>query len=536
MENEQVASEAACAIDELPVEILTKVFCCYCEEDADSHTEDTAFHVQLNKDGLQFRLESIIRAYGKWRQIIFANPIFWSSFSINLDWLTTVTQYKYLLQAISLSEKAEELRLNIVFHGGTTNFSAELNTLARRRVAVLAGLLEQANRWRDVRIQLSSSVFRLVCDELRRDGTKPLRGYFPNLKRLDCLDQVMRGVGSPYTFPPSNDLQEFCDIFKPCPALSHLCVFNDEHGSPFRYSLLTSLTLATFSGRSLTTLLSQCPRLRSLTLGAGWVLRTYLDADSTWSRDNPFYHPNLTTLSLPDYTSIRFTGAIWADIRFPSLDTLYVEGNMDEIPELTEMLIRSRCRLKTMILGGMPPEVFQKLLWVAPSLKSLTLDLWHFAYMCPENIDQFLAPLFRSGLYIPVSGLSFLKIEMCPDHVPLDGIVEKVQSGVIPPYPYPHYTFEDSDRYAYSEETDQNKVAAVYAIVNRLRLMILSRRKGQPWVRFKTKPSVAEPLPSNRIDPNDALTQLPEYLLAVGKKGTGMDLDGLVTLELQWNG
>ncbi|KAJ3772453.1 hypothetical protein FB446DRAFT_800041 [Lentinula raphanica] len=598
MEDTQPPTKINSSVKKIPVEIWTEIFCIYCAQDADSSI-NPVFSVQLTARGLFTQLQTITRTCGTWRRLVFSNPVFWSSFFVILDHLSKVEESKYLLEALSRS-RTTPLRLDIVYDHKNPDFNS--NTLDTARFAVVASMLEQANRWQDLRFDLSPRVFARIVEQLSLND-RPLDGYFPNLKRLDCSDQVE--LLATMANPELGD-RSLYGVFDPCPALRHLCVFDIWKESPFDYSHLTSLKLVRFEASSLSTLLSRCPRLQSLSLAKCYQLlpgEPGYEDPSPWSRSSPFHHQSITSLSLPNYSPKYFEGLMWADVRFPNLDTLSLGGDKNVkaggIQALLNMLLGSGCTLKTLVIEKMSSKVFRRFLSVAPSLKSLTLGFYYLHRgMYLNHIDHFLAPLYGtdpSRLLVPV--LSCLTIKILPEGVTLDR-EEEVQSGSIPPYNYYPPSLEEADRAtiaynmadpsdsdsgssshssfdseaesdddendnigaesggnvdeadpgaasasdmentarkrrqeAFANEFDPN---AAYFLVDRLRLMILSRQKGPPSVRIKVNPFISKPMPSS-TNPDEVLTHLPEYLLAaVNELSTSSTEESLVTLQLYW--
>ncbi|KAJ3823854.1 hypothetical protein F5880DRAFT_468795 [Lentinula raphanica] len=575
------------SIHDLPVELLTDVFCFYCEQNEDLHPTEPAFSVVLDCKKLRTPFRTITSTCEHWRDIVFGSPRFWSSFSVHFDYTTEDKQCGYLLEALSRTGNVK-LRLNIAYTDASLDFD-DADPSDIQRFAVIAGMLDRANRWRDVRLELPSHIFGRVIRYLGRNDTPP-HGYFPNLERLDCSDLTMN-------YPTRArhhylDLYKF-NIFNPCPALKHLSL------NPFYYAQLRNLKIEELYVSPLSTLLSQCSSLTSLVLTtSGEYFRKspfMIKHDGKYSKSNPLYYPSLTTLSLPDYNPLSSIG--WADVRFPSLDTLHIgrTRHPGKFQALIDMLKESGCNLQTMILGAMPAIVLRDLLSFATSLKSLTLTMQHLNhYLCLNKLDRFLAPLYGTELGVSVPGLSSLKIEIHPGDLP---------SGRLRAYTYPEFTSEDaesavalasdtddfssdlesdfdsdsdtsSEAYfeAYSDQPDTEatseadpgveieadreddtkdtttsegppgenaarliaaEISLVYTVVNRLRFMVKSRYGlgGGPSVRIKTKPYIdLPPLPSN-VSADDVLTHLPDYLLAVERTGV---LERLLTLEFVW--
>ncbi|KAJ3774377.1 hypothetical protein FB446DRAFT_771141 [Lentinula raphanica] len=244
-------------------------------------------------------------------------------------------------------------------------------------------------------------------------------------------------------------------IFNPCPALTQLSVFNAwTTRTPFDYSRLTSLKLSVFEGSSLSTLLSRCPCLQSLSLEECHILRL----DNPGSESEPFFHQSITTLILPTYFPNRFHDVAWADVRFPNLDTLHIiESREGGFQALLDMLIESKCNLQTMKLGELPEKSFRELLAIAPSLKFLTLDSYYLS--CITNLHRVFRPLYGTASGTPVPDLCSLKVEIFPSHWRLDlDLVRKARSEPRnQPYPYPAGpapTLEDADRAAVDSDPE----------------------------------------------------------------------------------
>ncbi|KAJ3984678.1 hypothetical protein F5890DRAFT_1274841 [Lentinula detonsa] len=393
------------AVYRLPVETLTDIFRC-------AQDQDPFFSVTLDRrERLFTQVQGISGTCSAWRQVVYSNPIFWSSFDLHLECMSDVEQSNFLVACLSRSGTAK-LRLSITFQRTRQGLHTS-DQLQTGQFAVIDYLFDQASRWRDVYLDIAPEIFADTIMNLNL-GAKPVHGYFPNLERLDCIDQESTMC---YYREPGSDRSLF-HIFYPCPALKHLSTHDAWNGDPFDCSHLTSLELLYYRGNSLSSLLSRCPLLQRFSIAKCSIPQigeTDYEDPSRWSDSNPFCHPNITALSLPMYDR-NFGSEIWADVRFPSLDTLDIDQvKEDEIPALLAMLRKSECILRTMKLGKMHWEVFEELLSVAPSIRFLTLGSHYTDYSCIHEPNQMLAPLFGTATRVPVPNLSCLMVEFFPE-------------------------------------------------------------------------------------------------------------------------
>ncbi|KAJ3809630.1 hypothetical protein F5876DRAFT_66311 [Lentinula aff. lateritia] len=382
-------------IQNFPVELLTQIF--------RSNWLDSDFSVTLDSTrGLVTQIKEISSTCSTWRAIVCSDPVFWSSFDLNLSCMTSVEQAILLSLFLSRSGTAAGLRLNIIFSSPQYSTSSGLEGA---QLAVLDLLLDQSSRWRDVRLDIAPEVFAHVVSRLTL-RPKPTSGYFPNLECLDTQDQ--ESTADDYEEPGSND--SLFRIFHRCPALKRLCAHDAWAGDPIDYSHLTSLDLISYRGKSLSSLLSRCPHLRQFSIAYCIIPDIEHEEIGPWSKINPFYHLNLVALSLPIYH--QFGCEIWEGVRFPSLHTLkidQVEQSGNEIPELLAMLRKSGCSLRTLELGDMSSNVFRELLSNAPYLQSLTLTP-HYTSNLHSHPMKF-EPLFGKDSRVPVPMLSYLTVQ-----------------------------------------------------------------------------------------------------------------------------
>ncbi|KAJ3895371.1 hypothetical protein GG344DRAFT_73227 [Lentinula edodes] len=383
-------------IQNLPVELLTKIF--------RSSWLESDFSVTLNSvRGLVTQTKEISGTCSTWRAIVCSDPVFWSSFDLDLSCMTSVEQAILLNLFLSRSGTAAGLRLNIIYASPKYPNSSELEGA---QLAVLDLLLDQSSRWRDVRLDIAPEVFAHVVSRLTL-RPKPTYGYFPNLEFLDTQDQ--ESTADDYEEPGSND--SLFHIFHRCPALKRLCAHDAWAGDPIDYSHLTSLDLISYRGKSLSSLLSRCPHLRQFSIAYCIIPDIGHEEIGPWSEINPFYHLNLVSLSLPIYH--QFGCEIWEDVRFPSLHTLkidQVERSGNEIPELLAMLRKSGCSLRTLELGDISSNVFEKLLSNAPHLQSLTL-MPHYTTSNLHIHPMKFKPLFGKDFRVPAPMLSSLTLQ-----------------------------------------------------------------------------------------------------------------------------
>ncbi|KAJ3757477.1 hypothetical protein EV360DRAFT_83966 [Lentinula raphanica] len=528
----------------IPVEIWTEIFSSYYDLE-ETLRVGPSFFVECD-DGSElqpYRLQAIIKTCRNWHDIVYSNPKFWSSFLIDLDFVSTSAHADTFLRAFSRSGNAK-LRLEIIHTKEETDLSP--TSLASIRFKAVAAMLEQAHRWCDVNLYISAQNFQRLVKMLYAND-RPPHGYFPNLERLDCSRQLERTVA--VDFDPDPAYLALYRIFDPCPALEQLHVFRARDSqSTFKYSLLTSLDIETFEGSSLAPFLFQCPCLRRFSIAECHRVRKGEDGyedPGPWSVDEPFCHQSITTLRLPTYHPSCFQGSMWKDIRLPFLDTLQVEKALSRGDrKLFDMLLKSGCNLQTLILGEVSSEMFRGLLCVAPSLKLLTLDQSHFdAAMSsdPYTINQYLAPLYGSVSSIPVRSLSCLKLEICP------WIFQFDPSTITKHHPRQPPTGDITDNSRESGTASESEAGAaeavprevvisirdyrIYTLVNRLRLMIQSRSGASLSVRIRMTTIDSEFPLFFEVDVDFGLPgQFAECFLDAYAKSLG-----LIVIELSWD-
>ncbi|KAJ3827438.1 hypothetical protein F5880DRAFT_1221500 [Lentinula raphanica] len=591
-------------IRRVPVEIWTEIFSHYCDLDVDLNVDPTQLSVEFWDGSYRHLLQTVTRTCRRWRDLVYSNPKFWSSYYIDLDSVSTFKEADSLARIFSRS--GAKLRLDIIYTTEETDFSP--TSMATGRFRVITALLEMANRWRDVRLDLSMENFSRLVETLGANG-KPGHGYFPNLERLDCSESLEHSVMTNDAHDP--DHLALYHIFDPCPALTHLRTSTGfwDTRSPFNYANLTSLEILRFEGSSLAPLLFQCACLQRFSIAQSRIFEVgefgYRD-HGPWSSENVLIHRSITTLCLPTYDRDRFSAALWVDLRFSSLKTLHFKGAQPlgiENELLDVLAISGRdCKLQTLVLGDVSSKVFRKLLYVTSAVKSLTLEDSYFIAGLkrdPTFINQLFAPLYGSESCVPIRHLSYLKLEIRPWIFRKLGILTQKNWGRKRPLTLSDFTFEEADEAylvgnAYDSddssgtatesesefETDsgadsdsdreegreERKYAAapngevsqgnsigseadsgsvecdsqtspkadpvsyrtnrVQTLVNRLGLMIKSRRsEAPPSVHIRMTPVDSFPL-LTRVNADSMLTELPKCLLAA---------NSLVTVELYWD-
>ncbi|KAF9067276.1 hypothetical protein BDP27DRAFT_1449119 [Rhodocollybia butyracea] len=397
----------------LPVEVLTEIFG-YC-----SSKSPSSHAVTLTRPGeLDVPIQAVSSTCSKWRSIVCTQSTFWSSYDLNLTYITGPKIFDLLIMYIGRSGTAK-LRLGIACpemnadQGSETSQSSEDADLLPTRLAFLAVLLDNSSRWHDVFLDMSSSVFAYAVSRLELRGKPKEDGYFPNLEKLYCQDQESEHYyldGDPETG------RSLFDIFQPCPRLRDLTAHDSWVTDPIDYSHLTNLDLMFYRGRSLSTLLSRCPNLKEFSLAYCSIPDEddfdYDESARVWSKNHPFSHRSLVTLILPMYE--HFGCAIWEDLCFPSVNTLTIDQIGDDeagMAELVDLVSRSRCNLRTMAIGKMPLGALFKLLSIAPSLERLKLARHYTVHAWETNPTTMFLPLFKKETQHLVPALS-LQIEL----------------------------------------------------------------------------------------------------------------------------
>ncbi|KAJ7034558.1 hypothetical protein C8F04DRAFT_1395375 [Mycena alexandri] len=303
----------------------------------------------------------------QWRSIAQATPCIWARFLVEIP--------------SGDPRKQESLVKSIERHlAFARDAELEIDLRAVKRIVVddkILGLFAaRATRWR-------SATFKLgYLTNGAQEILNTTLDHLPSLKSLHIY------------CPPGSNTDIQVEFFKCCPALRQLSLskFNPQAMTTIPWAQLTSINFAPVDARDIDNVLEVCPRLVSVSLrvetasgletnGPTLVPRTHqmhsLRIESTSASSAYNAHPGVfsicTALTLPHLESL-VVGSNMIRKYVASDESRHEAGKWPQTA-VVEMLTRSKCKLKTLRLKGVPldtTEVLQ-LLRLAPHAVEVSL-------------------------------------------------------------------------------------------------------------------------------------------------------------------
>ncbi|KAJ3855441.1 hypothetical protein EV368DRAFT_79657 [Lentinula lateritia] len=403
-------------IHQIPPELLLKIFRIHIFHHSGKDTPWAGYSLQIYCPPVSRRLHVQCRALvlagacSRWREIVLAEHIFWSTFYLDIEVFRDRPQLLPLLDTYTSNSRSVPLSLSISLDN-TMNMDNTVHTTVNNNIKqVLKILLEHAKRWRSLKFTAADETYIRHLNEWCSLDCLVSSGYsktqlsdvvFLSLEDLQ-VEYLHPGHDRFSLFQASPRLKKYSVNFMSCrpklalPDLSHLEELHVIEGF--------------LEGPSIGYFLSQMPLLRDCTIEG--FLSTHDDLNSDFSEYEPPNSSYTSTLSSLKVSTCTFRPHAWKNLCLPNLTSLEIyhppvsstrRTDVSQYSDFISMLI-SASSLQTLSLVALSEPMASDLLAACPPITNLRLRIDDSEGM--EHFKQTTLGLSRTSIAPKLSSLT----------------------------------------------------------------------------------------------------------------------------------